>query len=306
MAIDPIAQTWLDTIAASGIPPMQESTPEAVRATRLPGPPGPEVHKAEEMSVAGPDGPVPVRVYWPSDQPNLPILVWYHGGGWVIGTLDIADATARRLCSLGECIVICVDYRLAPEHKYPAARDDSYAAVVWAYQNAKRFGGDSSRIAVGGDSAGGTLATVVAQMVRDRAGFDIAYQLLIYPVTDAAMDTESFRVNRTFGLTPESMAWFWDHYLPEGADRTDPHVSPARAKSLEGLPPAYVLTAECDPLRDEGNAYAAALKAAGVEVETECAAGQIHGFFGNAHYFPEGMRATETAAKHLRRAFETA
>ena len=137
-------------------------------------------------------------------------------------------------------------------------------------------------------------------------GFDLAYQLLIYPVTDAAMDTESFRVNRTFGLTPESMAWFWDHYLPEGADRTDPHVSPARAKSLEGLPPAYVLTAECDPLRDEGNAYAAALKAAGVEVETECAAGQIHGFFANAHYFPEGMRATETAAKLLRRAFAMA
>ncbi len=306
MAIDPIAQQWLDTLAAAGLPPMQESTPEAVRASRKPGPPGPEVHRVEDMDIAGPDGPIPVRIYWPNADPNLPILVWYHGGGWVIGTLGLADSTARRLCSLGKCIVISVDYRLAPEHPYPAGLDDSYAAVVWAYQNAKRFGGDSSRIAVGGDSAGGTLATVVAQMVRDRAGIPLAFQVLIYPVTDAAMDTESFRVNRTFGLTPEAMAWFYDHYVPAGVDRGDPSISPLRSKDLSGLPPAYVVTAECDPLRDEGNAYADALRAAGVEVDSECFAGQIHTFFVNAHAFPEGMRAVETAAGHLRRAFGTA
>jgi len=305
MAIDPNAQAWLDQLAAAGLPPMQESTPEAVRATRKPGPAGPEVYRVDDMDVAGPAGPVPVRIYWPSAESNLPILVWYHGGGWVLGTLELADSTARRLCSLGECIVISVDYRLAPEHPYPAGRDDAYAAVVWAYQNAKRFGGDASRIAVGGDSAGGTLATVVAQMVRDRAGIPLAFQLLIYPVCDAAMDTESYRVNRTFGLTPEAMAWFWDLYLPAGADRTDPCVSPARG-NLEGLPPAYVVTAECDPLRDEGNAYADALRAAGVEVDSECFAGQIHTFFVNAHAFPEGMRAVETAAAHLRRAFGSA
>ena len=302
MAIDPIAQQWLDTLATAGLPPMQESTPEAVRATRRPGPAGPEVHRVEDMEVAGPDGPVPVRIYWPSAEPNLPILLWYHGGGWVIGTLDLADSTARRLASLGQCIVISVDYRLAPEHPYPAGRDDSYAALVWAYQNAKRFGGDSSRIAVGGDSAGGTLATVVAAMARDRAGISLAFQVLIYPVCDAAMNTESFRVNRTFGLTPEAMAWFWDHYLPTGTDRADPYISPLHG-TLEGLPPAYVVTAECDPLRDEGNAYAEALRAAGVEVDSECFAGQIHTFFVNAHAFPEGMRAVETAAAQLRKAF---
>lgn len=305
MAIDPIAQAWLDAQVAAGLPVTHLSTPEVVRASRKPGPAGPDVHRVEDMDVAGPDGPVPVRLYWPSEAPDLPILVWYHGGGWVLGTLDLADATARRLCSLAQCIVISVDYRLAPEHKYPAARDDAYAALVWAYQNAKRFGGDASRIAVGGDSAGGTLATVVAQMARDRAGISLAFQLLVYPVTDAAMDTESFRVNRTFGLTPESMAWFYQHYLPEGADRTDPHISPLRSKDLAGLPPAYVVTAECDPLRDEGNAYADALRAAGVPVDSECFAGQIHTFFVNAHAFPEGMRAVETAAAHLRRAFAT-
>lgn len=306
MAIDPIAQAWLDAQVAAGIPVTHLSTPEVVRASRKPGPAGPDVHRVDDMEVAGPQGPIPVRIYWPSAGTNLPILVWYHGGGWVLGTLDLADSTARRLCSLGQCIVISVDYRLAPEHPYPAGLNDAYAAVVWAYQNAKRFGGDASRIAVGGDSAGGTLATVVARFVRDRAGFPLAFQVLVYPATDAAMDTPSYQANTTFGLTPDSMAWFWSLYLPAGADRTDPAISPLRSKDLSGLPPAYVVTAECDPLRDEGNAYAAALRAAGVEVHTECFAGQIHTFFVNAHYFPEGMRAVETAAAHLRRAFGTA
>ena len=303
MPLDPLARTWLDAEAARGLPPAHLSTPEAVRTARRAPPPGPEVYRVDDMAIAGPDGPVPVRIYRPSDAPALPILVWYHGGGWVVGTLDLADATARRLCVLGECIVISVDYRLAPESPYPAGRDDSYAAAVWAYQNAPRFGGDASRIAVGGDSAGGTLATVVAQMIRDRAGIPLRYQLLVYPVTDAAMDTASYRENTTFGLTPDSMRWYWDLYVPKGVDRSDAYLSPLHAKSLEGLPPAYVVTAECDPLRDEGNAYAAALRSAGVPVESECFVGQIHGFFGNAHYFPEAMRAVETAAAHLRKAF---
>ena len=303
MPLDPLAQAWLDEQAARGLPPTHLSTPEAVRASRIPTPPGPEVHRVTDMQLAGPDGPVPVRIYWPSEAPVLPILVWYHGGGWVVGTLDLADSTARRLCTLAECIVISVDYRLAPEHPYPAGRDDAYAAVVWAYQNARRFGGDASRIAVGGDSAGGNLAAVVAQMVRDRAGFPLRSQVLIYPVTDASMDTASFRENLGYGLTPDSMAWYWNHYAPQGVDRAEPYLSPLRAPSLQGLPPAYVATAEFDPLRDEGNAYADALRAAGVPVASECFAGQIHTFFVNAHYFPAGMRAVETAAAHLRSAF---
>lgn len=303
MPIDPLALAWLDAEAARGLPPTHLSTPEALRASRVPPPAGPEVARTADMAVAGPDGPVPVRIYWPSEETGLPILVWYHGGGWVVGSVDIADPTARRLCNLGGCIVISVDYRLAPEHPYPAGRDDAYAAVVWAFQNAKRFGGDSERIAVGGDSAGATLAAVVAQMVRDRAGIPLRQQLLVYPVTDAAMDTASYRENTTFGLNRDSMGWYWDQYAPAGVDRGDAYLSPLRATKLEGLPPAYVVTAECDPLRDEGNAYAEALRSAGVSVEAECFAGQIHGFFVNAHYFPEGMRAVETAGALLRSAF---
>ena len=303
MPLDPLARAWLDEQAARGLVPTHLSTPEAVRTGRRKPPPGPEVYRVDDMAIAGPQGPVPVRIYRPSDAADLPILVWYHGGGWVAGTLDEIDPTVRRLCTLAECIVISVDYRLAPEQPYPAGRDDAYAAVVWAYQNARRFGGDSARIAVGGDSAGGTLAAVVAQMARDRAGIALRYQVLVYPATDASMSTASFRENTAYGLTPESMAWYWDHYVPEGVDRADPLISPLRTPSFAGLPPAYLVTAECDPLRDEGNAYAEALRAAGVAVESECFAGQIHAFFVNAHYFPEGMRAVETAAAHLRAAF---
>ena len=303
MPIDPLAMAWLDAEAARGLPLTHLSTPAVLRASRVPPPAGPEVVRTADMAVAGPDGPIPVRIYWPSEEPGLPILVWYHGGGWVTGSVDIADPTARRLCNLGGCIVISVDYRLAPEHPYPAGRDDAYAAVVWAFQNAKRFGGDSERIAVGGDSAGATLAAVVAQMVRDRAGIPLRHQLLVYPVTEAAMDTMSYRENTTFGLNRDSMAWYWDQYAPPGVDRAEAYVSPLRATNLEGLPPAYVVTAECDPLRDEGDAYAEALRGAGVPVEMECFAGQIHGFFVNAHYFPAGMRAVETAGALLRSAF---
>ena len=303
MPLDPLAQAWLDAAAAVELPPLGQITPEALRASRVPPPPGPEVARVQDMNVAGPDGPVPVRLFWPSAEPGLPILVWCHGGGWVTGSLDIADSTARRLCSLGECIVISVDYRLAPEHQYPAGRDDAYAAMVWAFQNAKRFGGDSERIAVGGDSAGGTLAAVIAQMARDRAGLALRFQLLVYPVTDAAMDTASFRERTELGLTRDAMAWYWDQYAPPGVDRNDPYVSPLRSTNLERLAPAYVVTAEYDPLCDEGEAYAAALRAAGVPVESERFAGQIHAFFVNAHYFPEGMRAVERAAALLRSAF---
>lgn len=303
MSLDPLARAWLDEQAARGLPPTGQMTPEELRASRLPPPPGPEVARVAEMAVAAPEGPVPVRIYWPSEATGLPILVWFHGGGWVVGTLDHADSTARRLCNLGECIVISVDYRLAPEHPYPAARDDAYAAVVWAFQNARRFGGDSERIAVGGDSAGGNLAAAVAQMVRDRAGISLRRQILIYPVTDAAMDTASFRENTVYGLTPEGMRWYWDQYAPAGVDRGDPYLAPARAASLAGLAPAYVVTAEFDPLRDEGEAYAEALRAAGVPVVAERFAGQIHTFFVNAHYFPEGMRAVEAAAAQLREGF---
>jgi acetyl esterase len=302
MPLHPQAQAWLDALKAAGAPPMHTQTPEQVRAGRVPPPPGPDVYRTEDMEAPGPEGPIPVRLYWPRDAAALPVLVWYHGGGWVLGNLEGVDATMRRLCNAADVIVISVDYRLAPEHPYPAAADDAYAAVVWAAQNAERFGGDASRIAVGGDSAGGNLAAVVAQMVRDRGGPTLRHQLLVYPITDCRMDTPSYRENLDYFLTPDSMAWFFGHYCPEGVDREHPYVSPMRASDLSGLPSAHVITAEFDPLRDEGNAYAEALTAAGVSVHAKCYPGQIHGFFNNAHIFDDGQAAIEEAARELKRA----
>ncbi|MSQ30539.1 MAG: alpha/beta hydrolase [Dehalococcoidia bacterium] len=303
MPLDPTAEEWLDRLAKMGTPPLWTLTPAQAREARLLPPAGPNVHRVEDMQAAGPEGPIPLRIYWPSDAEGLPILVWFHGGGWVVGDLETSDPTARRLCSLAGCIVISVDYRLAPEHPYPAAVDDAYAAVVWAAQNAPRFRGDATRIAVGGDSAGGNLAAVVAQLLRDRGGPPVVRQLLVYPVTDGAMDTPSYHENDRYGLTPASMAYFWGHYCPPGADRMQPGASPARAASLAGLAPAHVVTCEYDPLRDEGNAYAAALRAAGVPVDAEELAGQIHGCFGNAHVFPRAMQAVEDVSAALKRAF---
>ncbi|MSQ42251.1 MAG: alpha/beta hydrolase [Dehalococcoidia bacterium] len=303
MPLDPAAQAFFDRLAAMGTPPLYTMTALQAREARIRPPAGPDVHRVDAMQAAGPAGPIPVRVYWPSADAPLPMLVWYHGGGWVVGDLESADATARRLCTGAGCIVISVDYRRAPEHPFPAAVDDAYATVAWAAQNAQRFRGDHQRLAVGGDSAGGNLAAVVAQLVRDRGGPSLRQQLLVYPVTDCAMDTASYRDNDRYDVTPPLMAWFWNHYCPPGVDRTQPYLSPLRAPDLAGLASAHVITAEYDPLRDEGNAYAEALRAAGVAVEAHCYAGQIHGFFNNAHAFPEGMRAVAAAAESLRRAF---
>ena len=304
MTLDPAAEAWLDRLAKMGTPPVYQLTPAQAREARILPSDGPDVYRVDDMQAAGPEGPIPLRLYWPSDAANLPILVWYHGGGWVVGDLESGDATCRRLANLAQCIVINVDYRLAPEHPYPAAVDDAYAAVVWAAQNAPRFRGDASRIAIGGDSAGGNLAAVVAQLLRDRGGPPIVRQVLIYPVCDGAMSTPSFHENDRYGLTPQSMAYYWAHYCPPGTDRMQPGASPAYAKSLAGLPPAHVVTCEYDPLRDEGNAYAEALRAAGVPVDAEEMAGQIHGSFNNAHAFPRAMQAVETVAAALKAAFE--
>ena len=303
MPLDPAAEAWLERIAKMGAPPTYQLTPLQAREAFVLPPAGPDVNRVDDMDAAGPEGPIPLRIYWPSAAEGLPILVWYHGGGWVVGNRDSADATCRRLCTLAECIVISVDYRLAPEHPYPAGVDDAYAAVVWAAQNAPRFRGDANRIAVGGDSAGGNLAAVVAQLLRDRGGPPIVRQVLIYPVCDGAMDTPSYHENDRYGLLPQSMAYYWAHYCPPGTDRLQPGASPLRAASLAGLPPAHVITCEYDPLRDEGNAYAEALRVAGVEVDAEELAGHIHGCFNNAHAFPRAMQAVEDVAAALKRAF---
>lgn len=304
MPLDPAAERFIASLA--GTPPTHTLTPEAVRASRVAGPPGPEVARVMDMAMAGPEGPVPVRIYWPSDEQGLPALVWYHGGGWVLGNLDLSDATARELCMEAGCVVISVDYRLAPEHPFPAALVDAYVGPVWVVQNAPRIGVDPARVAIGGDSAGGNLAAVIARQLRDRGGPTIVHQLLVYPVIDCAMDTASYAENSAYSLSRESMEWFYDHYCPAGIDRAAPDVSPIRAASLAGLAPATVIVAEYDPLRDEGLAYARALEAAGVPVTARLFEGQIHGFFNRAHLFPAAHDAIAFSAVRLREAFGTA
>ncbi len=305
MPLDPAARAFLDQVAAMGAPPTHTLPPAVIRAARIPAPPGPEVARVEDMEVFGPDGPIPVRLYYPSNEPSLPVLVWYHGGGWVIGSVEGDDPTARRLCVATGAIVISVDYRLAPEHPYPAAVDDAYAVAVWAWQNAPRYGADQTRMAIGGWSAGANLAAVVTLLSRDRGGPTFRHQLLVVPVTDHRMETPSYTENAEgYILSKPLMDWFYGHYAPEGIDRAQPSISPLFAPSHAGLPPADIHVAEFDPLRDEGEAYAAALQAAGVPVTVTRHPGQIHTFFTAAHLFPYGLETVGVAAERLRAALQ--
>ena len=263
----------------------------------------------ENTTIEGPGGGIALRIYTPeapdaSDgEGTCPIVMMFHGGGWVIGDLDTADSQSRELCAGTGCIVISVDYRLAPEHRFPAAAQDCYAATCWAKDNASSFGGDASRIAVAGDSAGGNLAAVVALMARDKSGPAIELQVLIYPVIDGvSFDTNSYRDNADgYLLTKESMLWFWDHYADQ-AERSNPYASPAHAEDLSGLPPALVMTAEFDPLRDEGEAYAAKLKAAGGAAECVRFDGMIHGFFAHGQTIPASRPGMEKACASIKAA----
>ena len=303
MPLDPLAVQFLEASAAIQ-PPMWQLPAHEARARRVLPPPGPEVHEVMDMEAAGPEGPIPVRIYWPRESDEaMPALVWYHGGGWTIGSIEGADANCRRLATLADCVVISVDYRMGPEDPFPAAVDDAYAIAVWAVQNAPRMNIDPERIAVGGDSAGGNLSAVVCQLLRDRGGPTLAHQLLVYPATDAACDSKSYEENAAYVLTPEVMGWFYNNYCPPEVDRLQPRVSPLRAESFAGLPSATIVTAEYDPLRDEGMAYADALAAAGVPVQAKCYDGQVHTFFVNAHFFPVGMESVQWAVGHLKAAF---
>ncbi|MFI9551778.1 alpha/beta hydrolase [Nonomuraea endophytica] len=246
-------------------------------------------------------GKVPVRVYWPEGDGPHPVVVYFHGGGFTLCTLDTHDGVCRTLCAGARAIVVSVDYRLAPEHPYPAAVEDAYAATVWAYEHAAELGGDAARIAVAGDSAGGNLAAVTCLKARDTGqGPPIRFQLLVYPVTDAAMDAPSHDENgEGYFLTNAHMRWYWDNYQPDLARRAEPYCSPIRADA-HGLPPAMVITAEHDPLRDEGEAYADKLRAAGVEARTLRFEGMFHGFFGLDDFLQAAKSASEHACSALR------
>jgi acetyl esterase len=264
------------------------------------------VAKVEEMKIPGPAGEIPIRVYWPTQNGSLPVLVYYHGGGWVIGDLDTNDGVCRMLANKVAAVVVSVDYRLAPEHRFPAAVDDSYAALEWVHRNGGRLNVDTSRIAVGGGSAGGNLAAAVALMARDRAGPRLAYQVMFYPATNLLdLSTASHRnFADGYGLTAEHIEFFREAYLPDAADRENPYASPLLAETLEGLPPAIVVTAGFDVLRDEGIAYAKRLEAAGVPAEIAHYPHMIHGFVTLDRLFDEAEEAIDAAAAGLSEAFE--
>jgi acetyl esterase len=257
-----------------------------------------------DRSPAGPAGKVPIRIYLPTQTDPLPVLVYFHGGGWVLGTLESADAICRRLANATPCAVVAVDYRLAPEHRFPAALDDCYAVTRWVASHADELGLDARRLAVGGDSAGGNLAAAVTQLARARGGPSLAFQLLVYPALQHGADTASMRESSDPSLFDRaSAAWCWSHYLADEVDGNSPLASPLRASDLRGLPPALVLTAEYDPLRDEGEQYAERLAAAGVPTETIRFEGIAHGFFGLLGRLDAASEAHTAAASRLREAF---
>ena len=270
-------------------------------------PPAPDVALAANMAAPGPHGPIPLRYYRPlgaEARAALPVLVFYHGGGWVIGDLDTHDVVCRTLANEGQCAVVSVDYRMGPEFKFPAAVDDAFAALKWVAHEAAHLHVDATRIAVGGDSAGGNLAAVAALMARDAGGPGLRLQLLIYPATDMAMDTAS---HQAFAeghlLTRSSMVWFQMMYLNGAADMADWRASPLKAASLADLPPAHVIVAGNDPLRDEGEAYAKALQAAGNIATFREFPGAIHGFITMGKVLPQAGQALAESGAALKAAF---
>jgi acetyl esterase len=308
MPLDPKAKALIDMMAQMPLPPWSELSAATFRAMMDAGRfPPPDLPLAEivNTTIPGPAGPIGARIYRASLEPNQPVIVYFHGGGFVIGNLDSHDGTCRRLSHGIGCTVVSVDYRLAPEHVYPAAVDDSYAATKWVAEHADFLKIDAARIAVAGDSAGGNLAAVVAIIARDRGGPALCHQLLTYPVTDMAFKSESYTSNGTgYFLTKDMMAWFGLQYVPSGHDIEDPLLSPLYHKNLSGLPPATVITAEYDPLRDEGEAYAKKLQDAGVPTKLIRYDGVFHGFFSMNGAVDQADDAHAFAAGELKKAFK--
>jgi acetyl esterase len=304
--LDPDAAAVLKAFRDAGRPPYETLTPPEARELYLKGceaarPETPELASVKPLDAAGPNGAIPMRVYRPKilreSNGHAPCLVFYHGGGWVIGDLDSHDAVCRTLAHEGQLLVIAVDYRLSPEHKFPTAVNAAIAAAQWIAANADSLGIDPARLMVGGDSAGGNLSAVVALNAREH-GPKIAGQLLIYPATDFRMSHPSHSEPETSCLLTHSVIrWFRDQYFNTLADGGDWRASPARVETLKGLPPAYVLTAGADPLRDEGDEYAARLKDAGVAVKHITYPGQFHGFITMGKLLPKaGVALTDIAA----------
>jgi acetyl esterase len=262
------------------------------------------VKAVENRSVAGLDGEIPIRVYHPQGGGPFPLLVYFHGGGWVVGNLDTHDDVCRALCHRSGCLVVSVDYRLAPESRYPAAVDDCYTVLEWIVENAATFDSDPKQVAVAGDSAGGNLAAAIAIRARDQEQLSLALQVLIYPVTNYGFDTASYHENAEgYGLTRDAMIFFWSSYLAHSEQGDEPYASPLRAANLAGLPPALILTAQFDPLRDDGEAYAARLHRAGVPVRLTRDLDMNHGFLMCGALFPSADCALQEIADSLKETF---
>ncbi|MGD0288413.1 MAG: alpha/beta hydrolase [Candidatus Binataceae bacterium] len=308
MPLDLDMKALLDQMAAAKLQSFHQMTPQAAReqmARRTAGGDLVPVARVEDRSIPGPAGDISIRIYTPSGTGPFGALVYLHGGGWVVGSIEMTDQPCRMITNAAGCVTVSVDYRLAPEHKFPAGPEDCYAATKWVAENSTKIDCDARRIAVGGTSAGANLASATALMARDRGGPEIAYQLLVYPATRRELHTPShsqFATDGYYILSRADMEWFWGHYLASDADAVNPYACPARARTLAGLPPALVITAEFDPLRDEGEAYAARLREEGVATVLKRYDGVTHGFFGMPSVVEKSRSAIAEASAALRAA----
>ncbi len=313
MPLHPQVEKVLELIERAGEPPYWTLEPAVARARHEETAPVLDaapvaVHRVTDHEIAGPGGPLPVRAYRPhASAAPLPALLWLHGGGHVVGSIACCDALCRHLALGAGAVVVSVDYRLAPEHKFPAAVEDSMAALEWLHREAPSIGVDRARIALGGDSAGGNLATVTAIAARDRIVPAPVFQLLVYPATASWPDSASHaEFAEGHLLTRRDVDWFQGHYVRDARDRDDPRFAPLNAPDLSGLPDALVIVAECDPLRDEGIAYAERLRAAGGRVELTCYPGMIHAFLSLSGIVDAGRDAIAQAGRALREAYGAA
>ncbi|HEY1630884.1 MAG TPA: alpha/beta hydrolase [Rhizomicrobium sp.] len=308
MPLDPLVKGFLDQMASVPGPKMWEVPPAVARETfnammQLVGPKDVPIGKVQNLTMPGPGGDIALRSYVPvaAKGEALPTLVFFHGGGFVIGNIESHDGLCRMLANEAGVRVISVAYRLSPEHKFPAAVEDAFAAVDWIENNAASLGVDANRIAVGGDSAGGGLAAVVAQLAKAKGDPKIVYQMLLFPVTQIGTETGSMReFGEGYFLDAATLRWFFNHYLLDSADRADPRVSPLQAKDVSGLPPAYIMLGGFDPLHDEGAAYADRLRAAGVKVQVADYPDMVHDFIYLQAVLPQAPEAVKAAAAALK------
>jgi acetyl esterase len=306
MPLDPQMQAIRDRLERDNVPnlctlPIAEARVADLAAAQAGAGQAEPVGDVADRTIDGPAGPLTVRIYWPAGHGPWPVLVYFFGGGWSLGTLDTCDGVCRALTNAAGCVTVAVSYRLAPEHKFPAAVEDCYAGASWVAAHGGDLGVDTARLAVGGDSSGGNLAAAVALLARDRGGPAITHQLLVYPNTDYLADGESVRAGTDPHLfNVRAVEWYWGMYLASPADGANPLASPLRAADLSGLPPATVITAEYDPLRDEGEEYAERLKQAGVAVELTRYDGMAHGFFTMIGVLDRAREAIRYAAGRLR------